>query len=77
MLAESFGAFACELFFACRVLGCGLSRTCRHLEIATAEWVDWFNERRLHGELDQRPPAEVEAAYWEIRQPQLSLPESM
>jgi len=25
--------------------------------------VDWFNERRLHGELDQRHPAEVEVEY--------------
>lgn len=33
------------------------------VEVATAEWVDWWNERRLHGELDQRPPAEIEADY--------------
>lgn len=33
------------------------------LEIATAEYVDWFNERRLHGELGQVPPSEIEAAY--------------
>lgn len=43
------------------------------LEIATAEYVDWWNERRLHGELDQRPPAEVEADYWVICQPSLAL----
>lgn len=46
------------------------------LEYATAEWVDWWNERRLHGELDHRPPAEVEADYWAAPQPQFSLPES-
>ena len=46
------------------------------LEIATAEWVDWWNERRLHGELDQRPPAEVEAAYWSALQPALALSET-
>jgi putative transposase len=34
------------------------------LEIATAEWVDWYNERRLHGELGHVPPAEYEAAHW-------------
>ncbi|MFD9669420.1 IS3 family transposase [Rhodococcus sp. NPDC059968] len=28
------------------------------VEIAVAEYVDWFNERRLHGELGQVPPAE-------------------
>ena len=35
------------------------------LEIATAEWVDWYNQRRLHGELGHVPPAEYEAAYWD------------
>jgi putative transposase len=30
------------------------------LEIATCAWVSWFNEERLHGELDDRTPAEVE-----------------
>lgn len=34
------------------------------VEFATAEWVDWYNERRLHGELGHIPPAEQEAAYW-------------
>ena len=33
------------------------------VEIATAEWVDWYNERRLHGELDHATPAEFEVAY--------------
>lgn len=66
-----------SLYKAELVRNLGPWQSINDLEIATAEWVDWFNERRLHGELDQRPPAEVEAAYWEIRQPQLSLPESM
>ncbi|WP_420854998.1 IS3 family transposase [Rhodococcus pseudokoreensis] len=30
------------------------------VEFAVAEYVDWFNERRLHGELGQVPPAEFE-----------------
>jgi putative transposase len=34
------------------------------VEIATAEYVDWYNERRLHGELGHVPPTEHEAAYW-------------
>jgi transposase InsO family protein len=34
------------------------------VEVATAEYVDWFNHRRLHGELDQVPPAEFENNYW-------------
>ncbi len=33
------------------------------LEVATCGWVVWFNERRIHGQLDDRTPAEVEAAW--------------
>lgn len=34
------------------------------LEIATAEYLDWFNHRRLHGEIGTIPPAEYEADYY-------------
>lgn len=34
------------------------------LEIATCRWVKWFNEDRLHGELDDATPAEIEAAHY-------------
>lgn len=34
------------------------------VELAVAEYVDWFNHRRLHGELRQVPPAEFEAIHW-------------
>uniref|UniRef100_UPI001D0CF4FB IS3 family transposase n=1 Tax=Nocardioides salarius TaxID=374513 RepID=UPI001D0CF4FB len=34
------------------------------VEIAVAEYVDWFNHRRLHGELGHVPPAEFEANHW-------------
>jgi putative transposase len=34
------------------------------LEVATAAWVAWFNEQRIHGELQYRTPAEVEDAYY-------------
>jgi len=33
------------------------------LEIATCAWVSWFNQERLHGELGDRTPEEVEAEY--------------
>ena len=33
------------------------------LEIATCAWVPWFNEERLHGELDYQTPLEVEDGY--------------
>jgi len=34
------------------------------LELATLEWVDWFNHRRLFGELGHVPPAEFEANHY-------------
>ena len=34
----------------------------RYVEIAVAEYVDWYNHRRLHGEIGHIPPAEFEAA---------------
>ena len=33
------------------------------VELATLEWVDWYNHRRLHGACGNIPPAEHEAAY--------------
>jgi putative transposase len=35
------------------------------LELATLEYIDWFNHRRLHSACDYRPPAEHEAAYYD------------
>lgn len=34
------------------------------VEIAVAEYVDWFNHRRLHGEIGLVPPVEFEANHW-------------
>lgn len=39
------------------------------LEIATCAWVSWFNEERIHGELNDHTPAEVEAEYRQKSQP--------
>ena len=33
------------------------------LELETTKWVSWFNDERIHGELDDLTPAEVEANY--------------
>lgn len=38
-------------------------RTLSQVELATAEWVDWYNHRRLHGEIGHVPPAEYENTY--------------
>ena len=34
------------------------------LEITTCGWVGWFNNERLHGELDDLTPAEIEDNYY-------------
>ena len=33
------------------------------VEIATAAWVEWYNNRRLHGACGYRPPTEFETLY--------------
>ena len=39
-------------------------RTVDHVEYATAEWVDWFNHRRLYEYCGDIPPVELETAYY-------------
>lgn len=39
-------------------------RTVEQVELATLEYVRWWNNQRLHGELDMRTPIEVEDAYY-------------
>jgi putative transposase len=34
------------------------------LELAAMDYIDWFNHRRLHGELGLIPPADKEALYY-------------
>ncbi|AEX72759.1 integrase core domain-containing protein [Corynebacterium diphtheriae] len=34
------------------------------VEIATFEWVNWWNESRLHQSLGYRAPADVESEFW-------------
>ena len=34
------------------------------VEIAVAEYIDWFNHRRLHGEIGHIPPAEYETNHY-------------
>jgi len=34
------------------------------LELATSDWVDWYNHDRLHSSIGSRPPAEAEAEYY-------------
>jgi len=40
-------------------------RTRESVELATLEWVSWFNHQRLMGPLGYIPPAEAEANYYQ------------
>ena len=35
-----------------------------HVELATLSYIDWFNQRRLHSEIGDIPPAEFETLYY-------------
>ncbi len=39
-------------------------RTISDIEFATMAWVDWFNNRRLHGSIGMVPPVEYETAHY-------------
>ena len=75
-LAESFnGLFKTEL-----IRPRGPWRGLDDLELSTLEYIDWFNHRRLHGQIGMIPPAEIEAIYYrqsdpanttEVKQPSL------
>ncbi|WP_189788192.1 IS3 family transposase [Streptomyces capitiformicae] len=48
-------------------------RSLSQVELATAEWIDWYNHRRLHGEIGHVPPVEYEANhYMESTKPQVT-----
>ena len=58
-LAESvIGLFKTEL-----IKKQGSWRSFEQLELATAHWVDWYNNRRLHTAIGDVPPAEYEQLY--------------
>ena len=66
MAETMFGIFKTELHRNPAVLADngGPRKGLDDLEIATARWVAWFNDERLHSELDDRTPAEVEADHY-------------
>ncbi|MGW2588624.1 IS3 family transposase [Streptomyces virginiae] len=39
-------------------------KTLSDVELATAEYIDWYNHRRLHGEIGHVPPVEYEAQHY-------------
>jgi putative transposase len=63
-LAESFnGLFKAEL-----IRRYGPWRGIDDVELATLEYLDWFNHRRLHSACDDHPPAEFEAIHYRHQQ---------
>ena len=58
-MAEAFNS----LFKAELVRNRGPWKSIDDLEIAVAEYIDWFNFRRLHGEIGLVPPVEYETTY--------------
>jgi len=59
-LAEAFNS----LFKAELVRNKGPWKSIDDLEIAVAEYIDWFNHRRLHGEIGLVPPVEFEEEHY-------------
>jgi putative transposase len=39
-------------------------RSLEEVELATLAYIDWYNHRRLHGQIGDLPPAELEATYY-------------
>jgi putative transposase len=68
-LAESvIGLFKTEL-----IRRQGPWRTLDDLEIAVLEWVDWYNNRRLHSAIGHVPPADAEDHYYLTNEPSETL----
>jgi len=66
MAETTVGQFKMELFRnpAATADNGGPRKGLDDLEISTARWVAWFNDDRLHSELDDRTPAKVKAEYY-------------
>jgi transposase InsO family protein len=49
----------------------GPYKTLADVEYATAGWVDWYNNRRLHSTLGMVPPVECEQAHYAALKPEM------
>jgi len=65
-MAEAFNS----LFKAELIRNRGPWKNIDDLEIAVAEYIDWFNFRRLHGEIGLIPPVEYETQHHSITLPE-------
>lgn len=59
MAESTIGLYKTELIYRQ-----GPWKTPEQVEIATLEYIDWWNNRRLHTEIGDIPPAEKEAIYY-------------
>lgn len=48
----------------------GPYKTLADVEYATAGWVEWYNNRRLHTSIGMTPPAEFETAHYAALNPE-------
>jgi putative transposase len=60
-MAEAFNS----LFKAELIRNLGPWKGIDDLEYAVTEYIDWFNMRRLHGELGHIPPIEAETNHYQ------------
>jgi len=65
LMESQIGLYKTELIKPCRPWH-GLA----DVELATGEWVDWFNNQRLHTAIGDIPPHEHETSYYAQHQPQ-------
>ncbi len=67
LMESTIGLFKTELIKPQRTW-----KTLSQVELATAVWIDWYNHRRLHGEIGHIPPVEYEANhYTELKKSQV------
>jgi transposase InsO family protein len=65
MMENTIGPYKTEL-----IKPRGPWRSLAKVELATAEYVDWYNNKRLRTAIGGMPPVEHEAAYYAQTQPQ-------
>ena len=62
--SEALGLFKTEALGPASPFRTGPLRTLDDVEYPVMEWVDWYNNRRLHSLLGYVPPVEYESAYY-------------
>lgn len=77
LAATTIGLFKTEAIAAGSPFLTGPLHTTDDVEYATMEWIDWYNNRRLHSQLDYVPPDEYETAYYaQLRTSQPAMPQT-